>query len=104
MVLLTVTSDVKAATEEYCRLKQDTNDEEVHDGGVNLEELSKTELGSPMDHNDLIAISRFLVRRSGEQDENWVAKEWRLDALVQGANVYQPPPPPKPEPVCSRKS
>ena len=99
MVLLTLTPAAKAATEEYCKLRkcEREDDAEVKE---RLEKLSKLELGNPIDHNDLIYISGLLVQRSRDEDgENAVAKEWRLDTLLKGALVYQPPSPPKPEHV-----
>ena len=96
MVLLTLTAAGKAAIDEYCRCYRTDDDEKEN----RLERLSGIELGSPIDHNDLIDISRFLVERSSRtQDERVTPKEWRLDALLKGATVYRPPPAPKPEPV-----
>jgi hypothetical protein len=95
MVLLTLTAAGKAAVDEYCKPHKlgDQSDER-------LERLSAIELGSPIDHNDLIDISRFLVQRSrNDQDGETPAKQWCLDTLLKGATVYQPPPAPKPEPV-----
>ena len=99
MVLLTVTPATKAAAEEYCRVRMSH-----HDGGDSEDDkivkLSNIEIGSPLDHNDLSDISRFLVDFNRQDNDNGVANEWRLDTLLKGANVYQPPPPPKPEQVC----
>lgn len=104
MVQLTVTAAGKAAIDEYCRLKT------ANGHGAQEERLGnlvKIELGSPVDHHDLVNISRFLVRRLGSGFG--VAKEWRLENLLKGAAVYQPPPPPKPEKVslqlqCSERT
>ena len=95
MVSLTLTTAGKAAVDEYCRLHKlgDQSDEK-------LERLSAIELGSPIDHNDLIDISRSLVQKSHKgQDGEISIKQWRLDTLLKGATVYRPPPAPKPEPV-----
>ena len=103
MVLLTLTPAAKAAVEEYCRLKREVTEDEGGEGEAKLEHLSKVELGNPVDHSDLIDISRYLVRKNRKNDEDAVAREWRLDALLKGALVYQPPPTPKPEPVSLMK-
>ncbi|KAF2174103.1 hypothetical protein M409DRAFT_16376 [Zasmidium cellare ATCC 36951] len=92
MVQLTVTAAGKAAVEEYCRLKTADGEGE---GNERLETLSKTDLGSPVDHHELVGISKYLVGK--HRDSSEVAKEWRLETLLKGAVVYQPPPPPKPE-------
>lgn len=93
MVLLTVTTAGKAAVDEYCKLNTAASD---GDQG-RLEKLSKTELGSPIEHHELIDISKYLVQK--HRGRNDAAREWRLETLLKGAAVYQPPPPPKPEPV-----
>lgn len=95
MVLLTVTPAAKAALEQYCGLRmKEQVDEEVKE---RLEQLSKADLGSPIEHQELIDVSQFMVRH--HKDDDRVAKHWRLDALLKGATVYRPPPVPKPEPV-----
>lgn len=95
MVLLTLTATGKAAIIEYCkREKLNNNDDERY------ERLANIEPGNPIDHNELVEISKFLVG-SNREDGNEVvlAKKWRLDTLLKGALVYRPPPAPKPEPV-----
>ena len=99
MVLLTATTISKAAVEEYCRLKQGSSEDQGREVEERLEELSGVELGSPIDHNDLIDISTFLVSHSRKVNDDSVAKEWRLETLLKGASMYQPAPTPKPEPV-----
>jgi hypothetical protein len=95
MVLLTLTEVAKAAVNEYCRLKNLANENDD-----NVERLSGVGLGSPVEHNDLIDISKFLVERRHETGAEGVpARQWRLDSLLRGAIVYQPPSAPKPEPV-----
>lgn len=96
MVLLTVTPANKAAITEYCKLKAVADDTESNE---KWEKLAEAELGGPVDHNDLVDISKFLVMHGHKDDQRAVRREWRLDALLKGSNVYQPPPPPKPEPV-----
>ena len=99
MVLLTVTPAVKAAIEELCRIRKDSTESEHDELSARLSELSNAELGSPIDHNTLVDVSTFLLRKTRDDDENAIAKEWRLDTLLKGANVFQPPPAPTPEPV-----
>lgn len=92
MVLLTVTLAGKAAIDAFIELdKGEANDEETL---KQQERLSQAEIGSPIEHHELVAISRHLV-----QHIEGSARQWRLDTLLKGATVYQPPPPPKPEPV-----
>jgi hypothetical protein len=96
MVLLTVTEAAKRAIDEYCR----TSEEKADDFKGSL---AKLEVDSPIEHQHLIDISRYLVKHRAELSE--VAKEWRLETLLRGAAVYQPPPPAKPEPVsCNHHS
>lgn len=104
MVLLTVTAAAKAAINEFCRLKEESNDAVGDEITTKTNELSEIRLGSPIDHSDLIKISQFLVQESRQRDEETAAKVWRLDALLRGADVYQPPPPPKPEPVTRNQA
>jgi len=97
MVKLTVTAAAKAALEEYRARKRGGNDTLDGDDEARLQEVSTIDLGSPIEHHDLIEVSKYLVQSS--QDHDVVAKQWRLDTLLKGAMVYQAPPPPKPEPV-----
>lgn len=96
MVLLIATPAAKAAVDEYLRLCVGC-DEKNEALQQKLDRLEKTELDGPVEHSDLIDISKWLLK---EQDgSNEPAKRWRLDTLLKGTTVYQPPPPPKPEPV-----
>lgn len=95
MVLLIITPTVKAAVDEYLRLRVTREQTEAlqHD----LERLSKAELDGPIEHSDLTTISKWLTTENN--GSNVSCKESRLDALLRGTSVYKPPPPPKPEPV-----
>ena len=93
MVQLTLTAAGKAAVDEYCILNKSMG----HDQQT-CERLSRLQPGSPIEHNDLVDISQFLVD-SSRGDEQTTSRKWRLDTLLKGAVVYQPPPTPKPEPV-----
>ncbi|KAK3695938.1 hypothetical protein LTR37_018233 [Vermiconidia calcicola] len=104
MVLLTVTDAANAAVAEYCRLNKNSAEDRSEDAERKLEGLSKIETGNAIDHNDLIEVSAFLVKQGRRTDSNAVVKEWRLDTLLKGANVYQAPPPPKPEPTSEYKA
>ena len=99
MVLLTLTPAAKAAVAEYSRIKRRENDSRDEGLEEKLERLSRIELGSPVEHHDLIDISAFLVQQCRKESEDDLAKDWRLDSLLKGALVYRPPPPSKPEPV-----
>jgi hypothetical protein len=92
MVLLTTTEAAKAAIDDY--LTSHADDQEDDSLRQRLERLEKVSLDGPVEHVDLIAISK-----SAREDGN--ARQFRLDTLLKGAIVYQPPPPPKPEPVGS---
>lgn len=96
MVLLTVTSNVKAAIEHCNRLRSsdESNDEDLN---RSLEKLSALAIGSPVEHEDLIRFSAHLSQRGSKTGEG--DQRWRLDNLLKGASVYQPPPPTKIEPV-----
>ena len=95
MVLFKTTAALKAAVDEYLRLHADCEKSESLQH--QLEQLEKVELDGPIEHSDVIDISKRLVKEC--QDSDTSPKNWRLDTLLKGTNVYQPPPPPKPEPV-----
>lgn len=95
MVLLKTTTTLKAAVDEYLRLH--ARSEKSEPLQQQLERLEKAELDGPIEHSDVIDVSKRLVKECQESDTS--AKNWRLDTLLKGTNVYQPPPPPKPEPV-----
>lgn len=99
MVLLTVTVAAKAALDEYVKLHNGSGDNaEVK---AKLSRYEQATVGSPIEHHDLIEISKYLVAwssKEAKQDAS-VVKAWRLDTILRGAEVYRPPPPPKPEPV-----
>lgn len=93
MVLLTLTAAARAAIDEYSTL--------VDGGDAGSEalgcEINNCLVGSPIGHQMLVDLSSYLVQRAGANIE--AAKRWRLDALLKGASVYQPPPPTKTEHV-----
>lgn len=102
MVLLAVTAASKAAIDAYLSLclssAIDTDSAELK---LRRERLEEADTGSPIEHSDLVDISKSLKtnhRRLGSRDAP-LPKEWRLESLLRGAAVYQKPPPPKPEPV-----
>jgi hypothetical protein len=96
MVLLTATQAAKAAIDDYLALHAD--DQEDDSLRQRLERLEKVSLDGPVEHADLIAISK-----SAREDENAnKTRQCRLDTLLKGATVYQPPPPPKPQPVSDK--
>ena len=98
-MFLTLTPAAKTAIAEFCNLKREANEGESGDVEKDLEMLSNIELGNPIDHIRLIDISNFLVQQGRKEDENAVRKEWRLETLLKGALVHEPPSLPKPEPV-----
>lgn len=90
MVLLTVTSATEAAIEQYKKSIRPSNED-------TLDQLFTLEIGSPIEHDDLITLSTRLARYGRENTLD--IQNCRLDVLLRGASVYQPPPPSKPEPV-----
>ena len=95
MVLLKTTPVLKAAVDEYLRLHADCeNSEQLQH---QLERFEKAELDGPIEHSDVIDISKRLVKEGQQSDTS--TRNWRLETLLKGTIVYQPPPPPKPEPV-----
>lgn len=92
MVLLTLTPAAKSAVELYNQLSDQKYDDTTSDPS-----LSEPTIGAPVSHTQLIQIARFL-RKSHLPNKN----DFRLDALLKGANIYVPPPKPKPQPVCTR--
>jgi hypothetical protein len=95
MVLLKTTATLKGAVDGYLRLHADCENSESLQH--QLERLEKVELDGPIEHSDVIDISKRLIKEHHDSDAS--TKTWRLDALLKGTNVYQPRPPPKPEPV-----
>ncbi|KAK0815837.1 ATP-dependent DNA helicase chl1 [Friedmanniomyces endolithicus] len=100
MVKLIVKSAANDAIDEYCAQKR-SQEPTVDDAEeARLQRLSGLEIGKPIEHHDLIDISRFLTQRGNGPG----ARRYRLDVLLKGALVYQPPPPPKPEPTPQYKA
>lgn len=102
MVLLTVTPAIRAAVTRYSKLQQ-LQGSTANETGSDLGDWLEAEIGSPIEHSKLIEISALLVREDRQSDENCLGKEWRLDTLLKGANIYRAPPSPKPEPVSTLK-
>ncbi|KAG9603337.1 hypothetical protein KCU77_g1815, partial [Aureobasidium melanogenum] len=90
MVLLTLTPTAKSAVELYNQFS-----DQKHDGPSSKPSLSEPTLGAPVSHAQLIQVARFL-RESHLPNKN----DFRLDALLKGANIYVPPPKPKPQPTA----
>ncbi len=66
--------------------------EEAHGTGKAAEPpLSIPEVGKPITHEQIIDLSKDMKRRGLEP--------YQLEALLKGARVIVPPPPPKAEPV-----
>ncbi|KAI4729340.1 hypothetical protein E4T49_02918 [Aureobasidium sp. EXF-10728] len=91
MVLLTLTPAAKSAVDLYNKLLN----QEQHDSSSDPS-LSEPTVGAPVSHAQLIKVARFL-RESHLPNKN----DFRLDTLLKGANIYVPPPKPKPQPVCT---
>lgn len=91
MVLLTLTPAAKSAVDLYNELSNQEQDDSSSDSS-----LSEPTVGAPVSHAQLIKVARFL-RESHLPNKN----DFRLDTLLKGANIYVPPPKPKPQPVCT---
>ena len=96
MVLLTVTPAVKAAIEEYRRVADEGDEVRNPESS---ERLNNATLGSPIEHHEIVEVSRYLTERKDVSID--AINQWRLDALLKGATIYQPPPPPKTEHVSN---
>jgi hypothetical protein len=96
MVLLTLTPTAKAALQEYHKALPNL-DEAALKNRDHWEKLSTAEVGSPIDHHDLLTVAKSFAARNDETDSQ--SQTRRLDVLLRGSAVYQPPPPQKPEPV-----
>ncbi|KAI5239146.1 hypothetical protein E4T43_06920 [Aureobasidium subglaciale] len=91
MVLLTLTPAAKSAVELF-----NQRSGEKHDDSSRGPSLREPTVGSPVSHAQLIEVARFL-RESDVPSKD----DYRLDALLKGANIYVAPPKPKPQPVCT---
>ncbi|KAI5196217.1 hypothetical protein E4T39_07906 [Aureobasidium subglaciale] len=90
MVLLTLTPAAKSAVELF-----NQRSGEKHDVSSSDPSLSEPTVGSPVSHAQLIELARFL-RESDIPNKH----DYRLDALLKGANIYVAPPKPKPQPTA----
>ncbi|KAG9680728.1 hypothetical protein KCU95_g15295, partial [Aureobasidium melanogenum] len=90
MVLLTLTPAARSAVELYNQLSDQKHDDTLSDPS-----LSEPTVGAPVSHAQLIQVARFL-RGTDIPNKN----DFRLDALLKGANIYVPPPKPKPQPTA----
>lgn len=91
MVFLTITTGTAEAIQVYLELNTAAKSDVLP--------LESIDLGSPIDHWKLMEISKSLVEQAKAKEDVEGSKRWRLDALLKGAKVSQPPPPPKPEQV-----
>ncbi|KAK6436242.1 hypothetical protein LTR95_007570 [Oleoguttula sp. CCFEE 5521] len=101
MVLLAVTVKAREALDEYARSCAVADQDD--DGKARLDRLKNVDIGSSIEHSDLIEVSRYLIKTQRDASDK-VARGWRLDELLKGASVYRPPPPPKPEPTPEYKA
>ena len=99
MVQLTVTPAAKAAIQQYFEAEQKELSADLNEVDTKWETLRTADVGSPVDHEDLIRLSSLLVQDARREGAKTVVKEWRLESLLKGAKVYKEPPRPKPEPV-----
>jgi hypothetical protein len=88
MVLLTMTASMVEALK---RLQSSANISDMSQYNEAEVQLSKPEIGKPISHGQVLDISVKLKELR--------IPSYRLDVLLQGSRVYNPPPLPKPEPV-----
>ena len=94
MVQLVVTDVALSAIQRYCTSFRDDADAEATS---RRDRLSNITVGEPIEHTDLLSVSRRLLRICDAEDIP--ARACRIDALLRGTRVYRAPPQPKPEPV-----
>jgi TMEM199 family protein len=90
MVLLTMTASI---VELLTKLDERNTDETAQEK-IRSEEpsLAAPAIGNPISHGQIIDIRKMATAIG--------FKDYTLESLLQGACVYVPPPPPKPEQVC----
>ena len=99
MVLLTVTPTAKFVIEEYCANPEHGQQDDQSGSDLNVQALSQLQVGSPIEHHQLVALSNLLVGRGKVSGHEAGRARYRLDNILKGAKLYQPPPLPKKEPV-----
>ncbi|KAK4556200.1 hypothetical protein LTR86_006897 [Recurvomyces mirabilis] len=94
MVRITVTNAAKAAIIKYCELDQAGNASD--DDQARLDALAALDVGSPIDHAELMRIAKSLrasrVQSTGKSDDT--STVWRLDSLLRGSSITQQSTPP----------
>ncbi|KAF2772684.1 hypothetical protein EJ03DRAFT_190187 [Teratosphaeria nubilosa] len=101
MVRLTLTPAANAALEEYCALTDVASKDENKRQAI--KHLIRLQIGDPIDHQMLLDASQYLVQQAKCNGDE-LAKPWRLDTLLKGSTIYNPPPTPKPEPTPEYKA
>lgn len=100
MVYLTMTTAIVAALEslDHSQLEFD------HKGVMDESEFSLINpvIGNPINHTQIIAISKLLKNRSDNPSSS--SPSHHLDFLLRNSRIYIPPPKPKAEPVSNDKT
>ncbi|RMY72166.1 hypothetical protein D0863_04688 [Hortaea werneckii] len=104
MVLLTVTPTAKGVIDKYCSEFQRGQQDDKFRSDLDVQALSKLQVGSPIEHHRLVALSKALVERSKVDGHEAGGARYRLDNILRGAKLYQPPPLPKKEPTPEYKA
>ncbi|KAI7091026.1 hypothetical protein KC356_g1060 [Hortaea werneckii] len=104
MALLTVTPTAKGVIEEYSLEPQHGQQDDQSGSGLDVQALSQLQIGSPIEHHQLVALSKVLVGRSKVRSDEAGGARYRLDNILRGAKLYQPPPLPKKEPTPEYKA
>jgi hypothetical protein len=99
MVLLTMTPSIVDAlklVDEHHK-GDDPSDDASHDQVKDAAASSSPEpaIGNPISHGEIISLHKKLSA------SEFSAPKCSLEQLLQGSQVYIPPPPPKPEPVST---
>ena len=93
MVYLTMTSAMVSALQTINRLELKLEND-VIDSGYSLADPT---IGNPIEHSQVIAISKLLEAHNNMFSED--SKIYHLDYLLRGSKVYTSPSKPKNEPV-----
>lgn len=94
MVNLIITPAIKTALDEVDRLQLEGFSEDLFSGQTLPPNFA---VGSPIGHDEVIAISRLL--KTHNKKKGIESALFRLEDLLRGSRVFLEPPKPKAEPV-----
>ncbi|KAK5108499.1 hypothetical protein LTR62_008239 [Meristemomyces frigidus] len=96
MVQVTVTEAARIAIQEYCIRQRAWSEIKPEAAKSRLDGLSDIAVGGPINHAELVEISKALVNSTARDpaatgDDS---RQWRLDKLLRGASIHRRPAPP----------